>query len=51
MMLAAMSAPWPAAAMAGVFAVALYERYVAKPPFAATALALAVAGGLLAALG
>jgi hypothetical protein len=51
MMLAAMTAPLPAAAMAGVFVVALYERYVARPPFTATALALAAAGGLIAVAG
>ena len=51
MMLAAMAASWPAAAMAGVSALALYERYVARPPFAATALALAAAGGLIVAAG
>jgi hypothetical protein len=48
MMFAAMATPWPTLAMAGVFAVALYERYVGRPPIRVTALAFAAAGGLLA---
>jgi hypothetical protein len=48
MMLAAMAAPWPTFALAGVFAVALYERYVWRPPTRATVLAFAAASGLLA---
>lgn len=48
MMLAAMASPWPTLALAGVFVVALRERYVWRPPTRVTALALAAAGGLLA---
>ena len=48
MMLAAMASPWPTWALAGVFVVALRERYVWRPPIRATALALAAAGGFLA---
>jgi hypothetical protein len=48
MMLAAMASPWPTLARAGVFVVALRERYVWRPPIRATALALAAAGSFLA---
>jgi len=48
MMFAAMATAWPTVALAGVFVVALRERYVWRPPTRATALALAAAGGFLA---
>lgn len=48
MMFAAMASPWPTLALAGVFVVALRERYVQRPPTCATALALAAASGFLA---
>jgi hypothetical protein len=48
MMLAAMASPCPSLALAGVFVVALRERYVWRPPIRGTALALASAGGFLA---
>jgi hypothetical protein len=48
MMLAAMACPWPTLALAGVFVVALRERYARRPPSRTTALALAAAGGFLA---
>ena len=47
LMLAAMAAPAPILAMAGAFAVALFERRVWRPPTAPTAIGLAlVAAGL-----
>jgi hypothetical protein len=48
MMFAAMACPWPTLALAGVFVVALRERYIWRPPTRTTALALAAAGGFLA---
>jgi hypothetical protein len=48
MMFAATASPWPALAMTGVFAIALYERYRPRPHTAAAALAFTAAGGLLA---
>ena len=47
MMFAAMASPWPTLALAGVFVVALHERYVWRPPTRATAFVLAAAGGFL----